>query len=194
MLTINPMNNNSQSFGMAYDPMKGVDRKIVSRKIAEEIHASNAPGIIKEELKQTIEAIKALKTQVLTDGDKVIVQHPVTSKEYEVLNYSPWHNDKESKKVINYCVKEIKKGFNFENPDNNATNITIRYAKEATGIGSPAWDAAYAGSPILRKHIIAKEIATDFDKQLAQKVEKEAEYVAKENAIDKTANEFEAII
>ena len=187
MLSINPMNNHQQSFGMAYAPMKGVDKRTVSRKIAEEIHASNAPDIIKKELTETIEAIKALKTQVLTDGDKVIVQHPVSGVKYKVLNYSPWY-DGENERIVRYCVRAI------DTPEQELTNIQIRYPKSAIGIGSPAWDATYAGSPLLRKHIIAKEIATDFDSQLAKKVDNEAKGVAKEKAIDNTANEFEAII
>lgn len=188
MLTINPTSNHSQSFGMAYGTMKGIDRKTVSRKFAEEIHASNAPEIIKDELIQTIEAIKALKTQVLTDGDKVVmVQHPVSGVKYKVLNYSPWYDGKDDR-IVNYCVRDI------DAPGCEYKNIRIRYPKSAVSIGSPAWDAAYAGSPILRKHIIAKEIATDFDRQLAQEVEKGAKKAAEEKAVDKTADEIEAII
>ena len=74
------------------------------------------------------------------------------------------------------------------------TNISVRYPERADGIGSPAWNAAYAGSTILRKHIIAKEIASDFDLQLAQEVEKGAKKVAEGKAVSETADEIEAII
>ena len=169
---------------MAYCPINGTDINKATRKMAAEIQSSHAPELVEKELIEAIKTIKALKTQVLTDGDKVIVKHPVSGGKFEVLNAGPWSNDPH-RKIVNYCVEAIDEGFDFLNSD--ARNISISYPKPATGLGTPANKAAYISVPIVRKHIIAAEIAKDFDSQLAKKAVEDAASAAKTKSTDETA-------
>ena len=182
MLKINPYNNNQQSFGMAYR-VKGDASKRIAENLAQ---YSEKTQFIDNVLKPLDE----LKTKVIADGDRVLIEHPVTKNWFEVTDYRPWMNKNSYGKSISYPLNTIESN----GAKGEFINHTINYTENQNRIGKPAWDANFIYDGILRKHVSALEVAKDFDKELAKenalKVKNEAVAETVETIAQKIDNLF----
>ena len=191
MLSINPMSNNSQSFGMAY----GFEKLYVSstsKAIAREIEESVNPNSTQKYFAESIvKPLKELKTEVVAEIDKVFVKHPISGQRYEMLDYQPWAPEKSYGREVNYRVKKLT-----ENEIGGEEEVISTWHKDPqNSIGSLAWDANYLyTTPIMRKHIAALEIAREFDKQAAAKAAQEAMETAKNQATEQTAKFLQDLV
>jgi len=177
------INNNSQTnFGMAY---KMQPLEPASRKIAESISNCIYPEVRKEYFEKLAGNIKALKTKVMTDGDRVIITHPVSATRYEVIDESPVAEPTSSSMVINYHVmKELTQGGDWQ-----SDYIKIRYSKPQAD-GTYAHDSALFYDGIMRKHINGYEIARKFDDDLVNHNEKIESLNEKNKYIDTISSEL----
>lgn len=172
------INNNSQTnFGMAY---KMTNVPVASRKIAESISNLKDPEA-KEKffIEELVKPIKGLKTIVSTDGDKVIIEHPVSKAKFEVLDTPVWSDPSSQDRVMNYVVQDLQ-----VNGTEGMKNIEVRYSEPQGRFGSNIW-ASGVGlfDGIIRKHINALEIAKKFDDDLAKEVAKSKANIAKKENI-----------
>ena len=160
-------NNNTQSFGMAYR-MKGDTAK----RMAKQFNTAIFPEAAQENfVNKVLKPLKELTTEVIADGEKVFVEHPVTKQKFEVLEHAPWQTRGSNAREIHYPLNKIVDG-NIEYAPH------IVYYSEPQHIGKPAWDANCIYDGLLRKHVMALEVAKDFDKIAVQKAQ---EAVAKTN-------------
>ncbi len=164
-MNVTPTQNNSQSFGMAYR-MKGD----ASKRIAEEILEFSFPKIGQDYFVNNLaKPLKKLTTEVVADGEKVFIEHPVTKQKFEVLDHRPWQTKNSNCKEIHYPLSLVK---NAKLDGIGAIYVphTVQYP-ESQNIGKPAWDAAFVYKGMMRKHIVALEVAKDFDRIAAAKAQ-----------------------
>lgn len=170
---MNVQNNNYQSFGMAYR-MKGD----AAKNIAKEIYAGFNPEALEKYFTNNIaKPLKELTTEVIADGDKVIIEHPVTKQEFEVLNTIPLFLRESNGREVIYPLKEVKYG----QIGGEYVPYSIYYSKSQDKIGAPAW-ASLIYEGMLRKHIIALEVAKDMDKKSTKFAKGAYEALQKEKA------------
>jgi hypothetical protein len=191
MLSINPMNDHQQSFGMAYGFQKlhvESTSKAIAREIEESVNPDHTQKYFTENL---VKPLKELKTEVVAECDKVFVTHPISGQRYEMLDVRPWAPEKSYGREINYRVKKLTDG----EIGGEEEVISTWHKDPQHGIGSLAWDANYLyTTPIMRKHIAALEIAREFDKQAAAKAAQEAMEAAKKQATEQTAKFLQDLV
>lgn len=194
MLSINPMNNHQQSFGMAYGfvPNKSIS---TSRAIAREIEESVNPSSVQKYFAENlVKPLKELKTDVVADIDKVYVTHPISGQKYEMLDGQPWAPKESYGREVCYRTKKVVNVAN-DQLEGKEEVISTWHKEPQSGIGSLAWDATYLyTTPIMRKHIAALEIAREFDKQAAAKAAEDAMEAAKKQATEQTAKFLQDLV
>ena len=155
----------NQTFGMSY---KTKNTTLASRKIAEKINSYGCSEAVEKFFTEQIaKPIKCFSTEVETDGEKVILENPITKIKYEILDKTPTLSN-EDKHVVNYYVKQIG-----EQSNQKELKFPIRYEQLPRSKGSNYWDAVtYDG--IIRKHVIARELGKDLENQVKALIIKNA--------------------
>lgn len=178
-MNITPVNNN-QSFGMAFR-LKGD----AARKLSEKFHTSNDATAAKNYFMDNIaNPIKALKSEVIYDGQKVFVKSPDKDKAIEVLDngrnyYYPWVSD-------NYH------SINFHVADGDKRVYSVHYDSPQNAKGGIWHEFGNLFDSDLKLHC-AREIAKDMDIQASKAAARQYELTLKKDAIDKTASELQDI-
>ena len=191
MLSINPMNNHQQSFGMAYNFQK-LHVESTSKAIAKEIEESGIPQQSREYFaEKLVKPLKELTTEVVADGRRVIVTHPVSGERYEILDSQPWTPKESYGKEVCYKAKKLVDG----KIGGEEEVISTWHGVPQGSIGSLAWDATFLhNGPIMKKHIAALEIGREFDKLAAAKATQEARDLAQKQATEQTAKFLQDLV
>lgn len=186
-MNVTPTQNNSQSFGMAYR-MKGD----ASKRIAEEILEFSFPKIEQDYfVNKLAKPLRELTTEVIADGEKVFIEHPVTKQRYEVLDHSPWQTKNSNCKEIHYPLSLVKNP-KLEGIGEVYAPHAVQYS-ESQNIGKPAWDAAFVYKGMMRKHIVALEVAKDFDRIAAAKAQDAAAKTSHNTETNKIASKLQEL-
>ncbi len=186
-MNITPINqnNNSQSFGMAL--------KISSdgaKKLAEKFHSYSDPMIAEKYFMQDIgEPINKLKSKVLYDGKRVIVEDEAGLKSYEVLDNNvgtmmPFSPKESNYRTIGFHVKEIGA--------DETSVYRVNYPEPQNKGGGLSNTLALASGDNL-KLLCAREIATDMDKIAAKQAEQAYTNTLKGKAVEETASRLAEI-
>lgn len=187
-MNVSPVyNNNVQSFGMA---LKTKDMDGVARSIANGIEEyANNPALgrwvpiydtEKEAIKKfskIVDNLKRLKTEVEINIGKdnkyrVHVTNPKTQIKYEILDESPSYDYD----VAKYLLWEAKEG---TLPFHHSINLADRK------VSVHAYDAAKLYKGILRKLLIADDVASQFERELTPQANKSAAELKRERLINK---------
>lgn len=174
--------NNNLHFGMAYK-MKGN----AAKRVAEYIQGSCNSKETEEAFIKIANKLNELTTEVIADGNDVIVKNPTTKITYYIKEAPAWSKERNGK-VISYPI-EIR----TSNGKSCYDNIDISYSDDQSKIGSAAWDSNFAYGGIFRKHIHALEIAKEFDKRAAIAATERAEELAKTKDIETTTNKLNSL-
>ena len=174
-------NNNSQSFGMALKL-----RGNAARNLAEDFASCTNPKQAEEYfINHIAKPIEDLKSKVLYDGKRVIVEDETGLKAYEVLdnNVSPMmpFQPKESHfRQIGFHVKEIGA--------DNVSVYTVNYRAPQNRGGISSTLALSRGDEL--KLLCAKEIGKDLDRIAAENAQKAYSDTAKQKAIEETTDKL----
>ena len=179
-MNISPVqNNNSQSFGMAFH-LRGNGAK----KLAETFNNTSDPdAVTRYFMERVAEPIQKLKSEVLYDGDKVLVKDTANSGDIvEILdtNYGTMRPFSDSRKSL--CMHVNMHGEN--------DIYRIFYPVSENEFSRLSYELALAQGDDLKLRL-AREIAKDMDKKAAQKTYDAAQKAAKQARVDELAKNLQ---
>lgn len=140
-----------QNFGMAFK-LKGMG----ADALAEHFHSFSDPKVAEKAfVKEFVEPLKKLKSDVIYDGSNVVVHDSKSAKAFEILDAKPNTSAYKGKTTMDYEVKAL-------GVRGNRDSYSILYGNEKDLPDSSKFE--FPGFE--RQLAIAKEIAADLDRHI----------------------------